>query len=232
MASDASSTGFRVWGPDKSVSSPIELPTLVGWVQARRVAASTWVFSEKDDRWSPAAEVPELQMFFSRKAASSAASAAEAAVPPAALRRVKILADFSDEALARFLTFMDLHTVRQWTVVVNQGEHADAMYLVLEGELRVRLLIDGRESTLVTLGPGDFFGEVGLFDKGPRSADVVANTDAVLLRISHDMFIKLSESAPDLAARFLLGVGRTLTERIRADNKRYRDSIVFARAAQ
>ena len=106
------------------------------------------------------------------------------------------------------------------------------MYLVLEGEMRVRLLIDGKESTLVTLGAGDFFGEVGLFDQGPRSADVVANTGAVLLKISHDAFAKMNAAAPDLAAHFLLGVGRTLASRIRADNKRYSDSILFTRAAR
>ena len=232
MASNADSTGFQVWGQDKTISEPVELPTLVRWVQAKRIAAATWIFSEKDDCWSKAADVPELQRFFNRKPASGAASASAAAVPPAALMCVKILAGRSDEALARFVTFMDLQTVRQWTVVVQQGDHADAMYLVLEGELRVRLLIEGKESTLVTLGPGDFFGEVGLFDQGPRSADVVANTDAVLLKISQGAFAKLSAAAPDLAAHFLLGIGRTLASRIRADNKRYSDSVAFARAAE
>ena len=232
MASEANNIGFQVWGPDKSISAPVELPTLVGWVQAKRIMATTWIFSEKDDRWSKAAEVPELQMFFNHKPASGAASASAAAIPPAALRRVKILAGLSDEALARFLNFMDLQSVRQWTVVVQQGDHADSMYLVLEGELRVRLLIEGKESTLVTLGAGDFFGEVGLFDQGPRSADVVANTDAVLLKISHDAFTKMSAAAPDVAAHFLLGIGRTLASRIRADNKRYSDSVAFARAGQ
>jgi len=42
----------------------------------------------------------------------------------------------------------------------------------------------------------------------------------------------MSEAAPDLAAPFLIGIGKTLTARIRADNKRYRDSVLLARAAQ
>jgi CRP-like cAMP-binding protein len=105
------------------------------------------------------------------------------------------------------------------------------MYLVLEGELRVRLMVGGKETLLVTLSPGEFFGEISLFDQGPRSADVVANTDSLLLKISSASFEKLLNDAPNLAAPFLFAMSKTLTSRIRADNKRYRDSIQFARAA-
>ncbi len=231
MVSKATSIGFKVWGVDNVVYGPVELPELVRWVKAERVTADTWVFSEKDDQWAKAAEVPELQMFFHRKPASRATTAVAGGVVPAALRRVKIFADMPDADLARFLTFMEMQTVRQWTAVVNQGDLGDAMFLVLEGEVRVRLMIENRETTLVTLGAGDFFGEVSLFDQGPRSADVIANTDAVLLKISHEAFTKLSSVAPELAAPVLLSIGKTLTGRIRADNKRYRESIMFGRAS-
>jgi hypothetical protein len=230
MVTEATNTGFKIWGVDNVVYGPVGLPELVGWVQARRVTANTWIFSETQDHWAKAAQVPELQMFFHRKGAAKSVSAAAGAVPPEALRRVKILADLSDEDLARFLTFMEVQTTRQWAPIVQQGDEGDAMFLVLDGEVRVRLLIDGKETTLVTLGAGDFFGEVSLFDQGPRSADVIANTDAVLLKISHDAFATMSTTAPELAAPILISMGKTLTARIRADNKRYRDSIVLARA--
>lgn len=231
MVNAASDTGFQIWAADNVIHGPVELPELVTQVQDHRVSADTWIFSEKDDRWNKAAHIPELQMFFRRKS-SAARSIIRTGEPvlPETLRRVKILADLTDDDLARFLSFMEVQQVRQWTLVVRQDDQGDAMFLVLEGELRARLLIEGRETTLVTLGPGDFFGEVALFDHGPRSADVLANTDALLLKISHEAFSNLSQAAPELAAPILMGIGRTLTARIRADNKRYRDSIVFARA--
>ena len=92
-------------------------------------------------------------------------------------------------------------------------------------------MIAQKETTLTTLAAGEFFGEMTLFDQGPRSADVVANNDSTLLKISHSAFTKLISDAPDLATPFLLGVCRTLTARMRADNKRYRDTINFARAS-
>jgi CRP-like cAMP-binding protein len=168
-------------------------------------------------------------MFYHRR--PTAAATANGAIPPEALRRVKILAEMSDEDLTRFLSFMEVQTARQWTPIVRQGERGDSMFLVLDGEVRVRLLIDNKETTLVTLGPGDFFGEVSLFDQGPRSADVIANSDAVLLKICHKAFANLSQTAPELAAPVLIGIGKTLTARIRADNKRLRDTLVLARAS-
>jgi CRP-like cAMP-binding protein len=137
----------------------------------------------------------------------------------------------NDHQLGRFVQFMEVQQVRQWTEVVKQGSLGDAMYLVLEGELRVRLMIGNKETTLVTLPAGEFFGEISLFDHGPRSADVVANQDSVLLRISASAFRELVTRAPELATPFLLAICRTLTARIRADDKRIRDSIAFARSA-
>jgi hypothetical protein len=230
MASEPFGTGFKIWGTDNIVHGPIELPELVARVQDKRVSAHTWIFSEKDDCWNKAEHTPELSMFFHRRVRSGA-SAAAGAIPPEALRHVKILAEMSDEDLVRFLTYVEVQAVRQWSAIVHQGDHGDSMFLVLDGEVRVRLLIENKETTLVTLGPGDFFGEVALFDQGPRSADVIANTDAVLLKISHKAFANLSQQAPELAAPVLIGIGRTLTARIRADNKRFRDTLVLARAS-
>ena len=229
MVSEASKCGFKVWEQNNFVSESIPLPELVARVQAGSIKAGTWIFSEQHDAWAKAVHTPELQMFYHRR--PHAAAPAIGGIPPEALRRVKILAGMSEENLARFLGYMEVQTARQWTLIVRQGERGDSMFLVLDGEVRVRLLIDGKETTLVTLAAGDFFGEVSLFDQGPRSADVIANTDAVLLKISHRAFANLSQTAPELAAPILIGIGKTLTARIRADSKRFRDTLVLARAA-
>jgi CRP-like cAMP-binding protein len=104
------------------------------------------------------------------------------------------------------------------------------MYLILEGELRVRLLAAGKETILATLGPCDFFGDLSLFDHGPRSADVVANVDSSVVKLRATAFAKIAQESPDLATPVLLAIGRTLTARIRADNKRWGDSVKFAQA--
>jgi CRP-like cAMP-binding protein len=138
---------------------------------------------------------------------------------------VKILGGMSDEQLQKFADFMEVEKVPQWSVIVKQGEPGDTMYLILQGELRVRMNVMGKETILATLGVGDFFGDISLFDQGPRSADVVANCDSILLKISSSAFEELSKKAPELATPFLRNIGRTLSARIRADNKRLSDAV-------
>ena len=225
---------FIVWGTDQVPYGPVELPTLVSWIKDERVTAETWIFLGQQDAWHRAAEVPELQLFFRGKggARGNAMSAQTlTGIDPRALRRVKILAAMNDEQLERFAQFMELEKIAQWSVVVKQGDPGDAMYLILEGEFRVRTNIAGRETILATLGVGEFFGDISLFDRGPRSADVVANTDGILLKVTSAAFEQLAREAPDLASSLLLAVGKTLSARIRSDNKRFGDSVKFARAA-
>jgi len=220
----ANSAQYFIWGIDQSAYGPVELPTLVNWVKDERVLADTWVFVEQEVAWRRAADIAELQMFFRSQPVALAVNTS-ASVKPGVLRRVKVLAGFSNAQLEHFAQFTELQRLSQWTVVVRQGEQGDTMYLILEGELRVRLLVDGKETILTTLGPGDFFGDMALFDHGPRSADVVANVDSTVLKISSANFAALTEQAPDLAAPFLLAASKTLAARIRADNKRMSKSV-------
>lgn len=236
MSGDDQCISFRIWGADNVVYGPVELPVLIGWVKEERVLGSTWVHVMPSDTWLHAESIPELKSFFPEigddgviPVAEANASAASEGIRPGMLRRIKVLACLGNEELQRFVDFMEVVRVKQWDNVVCEGSPGDAMFFILEGEVRVRLMIADRESILSTLQAGEFFGEVALFDHGARSADVVANTECLLLRIGSGAFQRLVEDNPDLAAPFLLAMGRSLIARLRADNRRYRDSIVFAR---
>ena len=237
MGSDDAVDRYCIWGVDNIVYGPIDLATLVQWVQEERVRPDTWINLRERDTWEKAGRIAELRKFFESRVPAPAATLpapddTSTHLRAAALRQVKILAGLNDEQLERFIGFMELHPVLPRTEIVKQESPGDAMYLLLEGEVRVRVMIAGKERILVTLVPGEFFGEVSLFDHGPRSADVVANKESLLLRISAGAFQLLVQKAPDLAAPFLFGICRTLVARIRADNKRYRDSITAGSAAE
>lgn len=240
MQSDNVTPGFRIWGADQNLYGPVDLATLVNWVKDARISADTWVYCGGEDLWHKAPAVPQLQALFPGREKPKASfagpgvseSTALISVQPKSLRRVKVLDGFTDDQLVRFANFMEVIRTKEGNEVVKQGAPGDAMYLLLEGELRVRMMAEGKEIIIVTLGPGEFFGEISLFDHGPRSTDVMAIQDSKLLRIAAPAFAKMISDAPDLAAPFLFAMGKTLVDRIRADNKRYRDSIRFAQATQ
>ncbi len=227
--------GYKIWAVDDVVYGPVDMPTLVEWVKDERVLTDTWVFVCHEKKWSLAGQMGELRSVFNAVLPGSvpvAHAPLVAGIKPGALRRVKILGEMNDQQLGRFANFMEVENARQFHTIVKQGDPGDAMYLILEGELRVRQMIGGKETVLVTLNAGEFFGDISLFDHGPRSADVVANANSVLLKVSASNLQKMVQEAPELATPFLVAICKTLTARIRADNKRLRDSINVARASR
>jgi CRP-like cAMP-binding protein len=211
---------YFIWGADDSPYGPVELPILVDWIHDERVVPETWVFSRCAGNWQRASELPELKTHFTLKFSSVPENPARVGIKPGSLRRIKILADLKDAQLAHLAEYMEMQEVSQWSVLFNQGEISDSMFLVLGGELRARTVVNGRETIIATFGPGDFFGDMALFDHGPRSADVVANVDSTLLKITSISFERLTREAPALATPFLQATARTLAARIRADNKK------------
>jgi len=215
------SDGFFIWGIDNAPYGPVELSVLTDWIKDARVLPETWVFARRTGTWQQAAGIPELKKFFDQQAGVVPGTSSRAGVTPGSLRRIKILADLNDAQLEHLLDFLELQRVPQWSVVFRQGDPGDGMFLVLAGELRARTMAGGRETILATFGAGDFFGDMSLFDQGPRSADVIANMDSTMLRISVAAFDRLTREAPALATPFLRATARTLAARIRADNKRF-----------
>ncbi|HUA68470.1 MAG TPA: cyclic nucleotide-binding domain-containing protein [Candidatus Saccharimonadales bacterium] len=212
---------FYIWGIDDAPYGPVELAVLTDWIKDARVLPDTWVFARRTGAWQQATDVSELKKFFDQQTRITPDVSSHAGVTPGSLRRIKILADLNDAQLEHLLDFLELQRVPQWTVVVRQGEQGDAMFLILAGELRARVMFGNRETILATFGPGEFFGDMSLFDHGPRSADVVANVDSTVLKISVAAFDRLTREAPALATPFLRATARTLAARIRADNKRF-----------
>ena len=214
------SNDYFIWGIDDSPYGPVELPVLIDWISDERVLADTWVFARHDGNWRRAAEIPELQAYFSQAITPDSATASGVGIAPGSLRRIKILAQLNDAQLDHLSRFMEQQPVPRLSAVVKQGDPGDGMYLILQGELRARVMTGGQETILSTFDTGDFFGDLSLFDRGPRSADVIANEDSTLLKISTAAFDRLTREAPALATVFLQATARTLAARIRADNKR------------
>ncbi len=222
---------YRPRGPDNIAYGPVELPALVDWIRQGRVLRTTWVFRDDKGEWSRAADMSELKVLFKSRTAAPTQSAPAHGITPGSLRRIKIFADMDEPQLASFLQYMEVLKLLPNAPVFHKGEHGDAMFLVLVGELRARVMVGGRESTLSTMGVGECFGELAVIDESPRSADVIANVESVILKISSAALKRLFQEAPALAAPFLLGLNKAITSRVRTLTKRYEDSILFARTA-
>jgi hypothetical protein len=220
MDSQGAINDYFIWGIDDSSYGPVQLSVLIDWIKDERVLPDTWIFARRGGDWQKASDIGELKDFFKTEIDPLAVASSAVCFKPGALRRIKILADLKDAQLAHLAEFLEFQEILHHTEVVKQGEPGGAMYLIMSGELRARTMIGGRETILTTFSTGDFFGEMSLFDQGPRSADVVANVDSTVLRLSSGSFERLTREMPSLATPFLQATSRTLSSRIRADNKR------------
>jgi CRP/FNR family transcriptional regulator, cyclic AMP receptor protein len=220
MDAKVSENIYFIWGIDDAPYGPVDLSVLSGWIQDERVLPDTWIFARHAGNWQRATDIPELNQFFTAAAQPDFQTSFSRPISPGSLRRIKILAELKDAQLAHLAEFLEQQEVPQWTVVFRQGDASDSMYLVMGGEFRARTLINGKETILATFGAGEFFGDMALFDHGPRSADVLANVHSTLFKLTSAAFERLTREAPALATPFLQATARTLSARIRADNKR------------
>ncbi|MPZ95378.1 MAG: cyclic nucleotide-binding domain-containing protein [Propionibacteriales bacterium] len=120
------------------------------------------------------------------------------------LRQAPLFNGLDDEAATALKASMKQSRVRRGEVVFREGDSGDRLYVVTEGKVKLGLSSsDGRESLLAILGPGQMFGELSLFDPGPRSATVTAVTDATFATLAHDELVRWLTGRPDVARGLL-----------------------------
>ena len=112
--------------------------------------------------------------------------------------------------LAKIATIADELDVRAGKVLITEGERGREFFVIVTGEVEVRR--QGRK--LATLGPGNFFGEMALLSKIPRTATVTALTPLDVLVITDRAFVDLLDKMPSLWPK----VARALAERVVHDD--------------
>lgn len=125
------------------------------------------------------------------------------------LARAPVFSTLSPELLEPILASGEERAFSAGETIVRQGDPGDDLYVILEGEVRVER--GGR--VVETLGRGEFFGEVAVLDGRPRSADVVAGSAVLTLRLSRDVVRGALEREPRAAWAML----QVLAARLRGD---------------
>ncbi len=148
------------------------------------------------------------------------------------LKSTVLFSEFTTEEIEEFIELCDASGAAAGEVIVKQDDLGDCMYVLVSGEAKVVHHSGGRNIDLAALKAGDFFGELALVDEGPRSADVLAVSDCVLLRITQAVISAVAGVYPTAAFKFLIAIGRIMVSRLRQSNQRYVDSLLFPLAGK
>jgi CRP-like cAMP-binding protein len=140
------------------------------------------------------------------------------------IRRAPLFTALDDAAAATLRESMTQVKVTKGHTLFKEGDAGDRLFVVVEGKLKLGTSSgDGRENLLSILGPGDMFGELSLFDPGPRTATATAVTDSRVLALANDQVIGWVTAHPQVSLQLL----KRLARRLRRTNEVLAD-LVFA----
>ncbi|MBD0293384.1 MAG: Crp/Fnr family transcriptional regulator [Jiangellaceae bacterium] len=140
------------------------------------------------------------------------------------LRRAPLFRELDDEAAAALRASMTEVHLARGEVLFREGDPGDRVYVVMSGKVKLgRSAPDGRENLLALLGPGQMFGELSLFDPGPRAATATAVIETTLLCLGHDDLLPWLTGRPEVARGLLL----QFAQRLRRSNDTVAD-LVFS----
>ncbi|MEJ7600494.1 MAG: Crp/Fnr family transcriptional regulator [Kofleriaceae bacterium] len=101
------------------------------------------------------------------------------------------------------------------TVLFEEGQPGDYMYVVQTGEIEIRRQVGETERVLALLPPGEFFGEMAILNGRPRSATAVVKTTSRLLVIEGKTFEAMLRARPEIAMRII----KSLATRLESANQ-------------
>ncbi len=133
------------------------------------------------------------------------------------LREIQLLGEFDDVELAHLVAQGECRHYEAHSNIVIEGEQSWGLYLILDGAVGVfkRNKLTGQNYDLAQLRKGNFFGEMSLIDRSPRSASVKALTGCTVYHISGEGFHAFLNSRPDTKIRFYESCVKLLVSRLR-----------------
>lgn len=138
---------------------------------------------------------------------------------PDNLKTVSLFAGLQEDDLRALENKSVIRTFRKHTIIVNEGDLTDSLYVILSGRVKVYLSDkSGKELILDIKGPGEYFGEMVL-DEGPRSASVMTLEPAQFAIIAKNDFKAFLLKHPEIALHIiqnLIKLARGLNENVRS----------------
>jgi len=127
------------------------------------------------------------------------------------VRRAPLFAALDDQTAESLISTMSPSRLERSDILFHEGDQGDRLYVIGEGKIKLgRTSSDGRENLLAILGPGEMFGELSLFDPGPRTATATAVAETQLVSMGHDQLKDFLATRPDVASTLLAALARRL----------------------
>lgn len=127
------------------------------------------------------------------------------------VRKAPLFAALDDETADSLIASMTPQHMERGDVLFREGDSGDRLYVIGEGKIKLgRSSPDGRENLLAILGPGEMFGELSLFDPGPRTATATAVAETQIVGFTHEQLKSFLSERPGVGTTLLAALARRL----------------------
>ena len=138
------------------------------------------------------------------------------------LARAGIFQGVDSTAVASLIRELEPVRFPRGTTIFEEGDPGDRLYIITSGKVKLaRHATDGRENLLTIMGPSDMFGELSIFDPGPRTSSAVCVTEVEAATMDSDLLQKWIDDYPSISQQLL----RVLARRLRRTNASLADLI-------
>lgn len=138
------------------------------------------------------------------------------------LKKIPLFVSFSDQECREIMRIAREKSFLKNKAVFKEGERGDAMFIIVSGEVMIEkqplLKSTGAISTL-HMKAGDFFGELSLFDKGPRTSTARALEKTLALSISREGFMRLLRKKSGIGSKLFENIIQIISTRVRHTNQ-------------
>lgn len=133
-----------------------------------------------------------------------------------ALKHVPVFENLNNYELEQVKRLVHHRSYQPDEYVFRRNAPGEGMYIILKGNVEI---LDQNENSLAILEEGDFFGDLSLLDKEPRSAHAIARDHSELLGFFRPDLETLIKRKPDLAVKIILNLAGVIGERLRKTNE-------------
>jgi CRP-like cAMP-binding protein len=120
------------------------------------------------------------------------------------LHCVPLFVDFEPEDLLMLARASEERSYTEGTVLFNQGDHGDEVFVIIAGRVEVMVAAETTERAINTIGPGDCLGEMSVIDGSPRSATaVVVGVGTRVLAIRGETFRRFVEERSHVSGKII-----------------------------
>ena len=127
------------------------------------------------------------------------------------VRRAALFAALDDSDVSALRSTMSTTRLQRGEVLFREGQRGDRLYVIVNGKIKLgRSSTDGRENLMAILGPGEMFGELSLFDPGPRTATATAVADTELIGMGNESLHEYLKDRPAVSLALLGALARRL----------------------